>query len=259
MQTQGAKETTTNTESPLESLLAKPLDFVRVGSSGTFEVETLDGLQRLAKMYMAAGLCDGLIRGSQSDKEALARVTIALSYGRQLGFTDVQSLSCIAVINGRPCLYGDGPLALVLRSGKLESKEEFFEGEGKSRVAVCRLKRRGVDGVHERRFGEADRAKAGINNPTYAKYPDRMFQMRARGFALRDLFADCLMGVAIAEEMEDQQVAENAQAARSLGASIAERAKAGTDAGTPEVAPEDAPAPKVLSDDDKKFVEELGL
>ena len=47
--------------------------------------------------------------------------------------------------------------------------------------------------------------KTGRNGaPTpWVTYPDRMLQMRARGFALRDVFADALRGVITAEEAQD--------------------------------------------------------
>ena len=62
---------------------------------------------------------------------------------------------------------------------------------------------------------------AGKQGP-WTQYPKRMRQMRARAFALRDVFADILKGMPIAEELQDYPVsdrpASGAQAMEALPA-----------------------------------------
>lgn len=234
---------------PLDEILARPLNFVGVAANGVFQVDSLEGLERLALVYIAAGYADNLLRGCQDKSQAKARVMIALSFGRQIGLSDIQTLNCVAVINGKPCLFGDGPLALVLARGHLEEIEEFFEGDGESRVAVCRVKRKGLS-IHERRFGAKDKKRAGISNPTYDKYADRMYQFRARGFALRDRFADDLMGVAIKEEIEDQNEEAQSEATSTLIDRIDRAAK--------QTAAEPEPASETMTQDQAAFVESVG-
>jgi hypothetical protein len=53
------------------------------------------------------------------------------------------------------------------------------------------------------RFGADDAKRAGLAGDVWAKYPDRMLQNRARAFALRDQFADALMGIGMVEEYDD--------------------------------------------------------
>ena len=66
--------------------------------------------------------------------------------------------------------------------------------------------------MHERKFSVADAKKAhlwGRRGP-WENYPERMLQMRARGFALRDSFPDALKGVITVEEAQDfPEVMEN--------------------------------------------------
>jgi hypothetical protein len=50
---------------------------------------------------------------------------------------------------------------------------------------------------------DAKRAKLWFKAGPWTTYPDRMLQMRARGFAIRDTFPDALRGVIIAEEAQD--------------------------------------------------------
>ena len=60
----------------------------------------------------------------------------------------MQGLQYIAVINGKPSMYGDGLLAVVRASGKLEDiKEELSEytvGGQKKLLATCTVYRRGM-------------------------------------------------------------------------------------------------------------------
>ena len=50
---------------------------------------------------------------------------------------------------------------------------------------------------------DAKRAKLWFKAGPWTTYPDRMPQMRARGFAIRDTFPDALRGVITAEEAQD--------------------------------------------------------
>lgn len=137
-------------------------------------------------------------------KQKPANVFIAIQMGAEIGLSPMQAIQNIAVINGRPSLWGDAALAVVQAHKDYEWHKEYFEGEAESRAAVCEIKRRGSD-VHKVRFGVKDARTArlfGKEGP-WTNYPDRMMQMRARGFAIRDKFADALRGVNIAEEAMD--------------------------------------------------------
>jgi hypothetical protein len=117
----------------------------------------------------------------------------------------MQSLQSIAVVNGRPSVYGDTALAVCKGSPVCEWVRETIEGEGEHMVAVCQAKRRGDAQPVESRFGVAEAKKAGLwgKGGPWTQYPRRMLQMRARGFALRDAFPDVLRGLVTAEEAAD--------------------------------------------------------
>jgi len=125
---------------------------------------------------------------------------IAMQWGAELGLKPLQALQNLAVINGRPSLWGDAVLALVLSSPACEYVRESDDGE----TATCRVKRRG-DAEHVVTFSMGDAKTAGLvgKQGPWTQYPKRMRQMRARAFALRDKFADVLKGIAIAEEQVD--------------------------------------------------------
>lgn len=130
---------------------------------------------------------------------------LAIQHGAELGLSPMQSLQSIAVVNGRPSVYGDTALAVCKGSAVCEWVRETIEGDGESMVAVCQAKRRGDAQPVESRFGVADAKKAGLwgKQGPWTQYARRMLQMRARGFALRDAFPDVLRGLVTAEEAAD--------------------------------------------------------
>ncbi len=133
-------------------------------------------------------------------------IFIAMAMGYQLGFSVEQSLQDIAVINGRPCLWGDGLLALVLSHPDLESIQEhqMFDDRGNIIGCRCIIKRRNHP-EHTEIFTVDDAKKANLwgKQGPWSQYPTRMLKLRARSFAVRDKFADALRGIKVAEEVQD--------------------------------------------------------
>jgi len=134
-------------------------------------------------------------------------ILVCVQWGMEMGLAPMQALQNIAVINGKPSVYGDALMALVQASPVCEDIEEFFEHEGTlNPVAVCVAKRKGRKPVTAR-FSVEDAKRAGLwaKQGPWTAYPKRMMQMRARGFALRDAFPDVLKGMITAEEAQDYQ------------------------------------------------------
>lgn len=133
-----------------------------------------------------------------------ANVVVAIQWGYEIGLHPMQALQNIAVINGRPSVWGDAAKALVESSRLCEYIEETLEGAGDALKAVCVTKRRGRPNAHRVEFSVADAKQAGLwGQNTWAKYPKRMLQMRARGFCLRDVYPDVLKGLITTEEAMD--------------------------------------------------------
>jgi hypothetical protein len=132
-------------------------------------------------------------------------ILVCVQWGYEMGLAPMQALQNIAVINGKPSVYGDAMMALVQASAVCEDVEEFFEGEDTPNpVAVCVAKRKNRKPVIAK-FSLEDAKRAGLwgKQGPWSAYPKRMMQMRARGFALRDAFPDVLKGLISAEEAAD--------------------------------------------------------
>lgn len=155
---------------------------------------------------------------------------IAIMHGLELGLSPLSALQRIAVINGRPTIWGDGALAVVKASGLCEAIEEWIEGDKpETWNAVCNVIRRGDIIPVERRFTveDAKRAKLWGKPGPWSDYPKRMLQMRARAFALRDAFPDVLGGLYLTEEwITDRESAIEAPSAGSAATLAGQAQKA---------------------------------
>lgn len=134
-------------------------------------------------------------------------ILVAVQMGAELGLKPIQALQNIAVINGKPSVYGDALLALVQAHPSFEDIKEWYDE--KTNTAFCRVKRKNQT-EHTVSFSIEDAKKAGLwgKSGPWTQYPKRMMQMRARGFALRDKFADALGGLITVEEAQDYQVVD---------------------------------------------------
>lgn len=135
-------------------------------------------------------------------------IFVAMAYGYQLGFPIEQALQDIAVVNGRPCLWGDGLLAVVLsHPDYVKHTEVPIYQDSKSNECIgytFTIWRKGHE-PHSVTFTKEDAITAKLwGQNTWAKYPTRMMQLRARAFACRDKFADALRGIRTAELERDE-------------------------------------------------------
>lgn len=125
--------------------------------------------------------------------------------GYQMGISPEQAMQCIAIINGRPTMWGDEMLALCMSHPDFEDITEVpIDREGSVIGYTCTIKRRGMTPTVN--IFTLDMAKkAGLLGKAgpWTQYPERMLKLRARGFALRDTFPDALKGIKSREEVED--------------------------------------------------------
>jgi hypothetical protein len=164
-----------------------------------FAPATLTEAIQFSDMLASSSMVPKAYQGKPQD------ILVCVQWGYEMGLAPMQALQNIAVINGKPSVYGDAAMALVQASSVCEDVEEYFEGEGTPNpVAVCVAKRKGRKPVTAK-FSVEDAKRAGLwgKGGPWSAYPKRMMQMRARGFALRDAFPDVLKGLITAEEAQD--------------------------------------------------------
>ncbi len=176
---------------------------VVLGDGGRVQFRSLAAMMEFGAVVARSGFAP---KGMEKP-EAIA---IAVQHGAELGLMPMQALQSIAVVNGRPAIYGDAALALVRGCGLCESYEQSLVGEGDKRRAVVTSLRKGAKKPLVTEFGVDDAKRAGLWGKAgpWTQYPDRMLVFRARGFNLRDNFGDVLKGLQTAEELRDQRTSE---------------------------------------------------
>lgn len=129
-------------------------------------------------------------------------ILIAVQMGAEIGLKPLQALQNIATINGKPSVFGDAALALVKAHPSCEDIIETFDAE--KIEATCIAKRKGqTDVIQTFDKAKATKAKLWEKVGPWTDYPERMLQMRARSYALRDQFPDVLQGLILTEEAQD--------------------------------------------------------
>lgn len=161
---------------------------------------------RAARWELAQAIVSA--RMAPSGMESAQKVMIAMEAGVELGIPAMASIQSIAIIKGRPCLWGDALIGVVRSSPLCLYVKEWIEGDSDKMIAYCETHRRNEKDPVCRSFSVFDAQRAGLwktkecDSPWW-KYPKRMLQMRARAWCLRDVYADILKGVQIREEVED--------------------------------------------------------
>jgi hypothetical protein len=198
--------------SPTQSQTTK--EVASIGTIGTDEsgalvAKTFEERWRMARVIAASGLVP---QGLNTPEKVFTALQFAHELGLKGGYT---ALGNIYVVNGKPSLWGELPLILARKSGKLASiKEWVFDANGKEICpenhnlkaeidgAACKTVRKDGDATSELTtwitVDEAKKAKL-WDKAIWKNYPRRMLQCRARAQNLKDGFGDALNGSAIAE------------------------------------------------------------
>jgi hypothetical protein len=186
----------------LSQFTEKPMELTRGQSrldDSLFSKELAPHYMQLASKLASSELVPKSFRGKPQD------LFICWAMGYQVGLSPEQSMQCIAVINGKPAMWGDDMLALCMaHKDFVDIIEEPILKDSKTFGFRCIVKRRGrADKISEFTLENAKTAGLLSKGGVWTQYPERMLKFRARGFCLRDAFPDALKGIKPREEVED--------------------------------------------------------
>lgn len=194
------------------------------GSLRAIYPQSVEDAYRLAKMAFQAGLLLPMKKGygenavTEEPDAVLARGTMLVMQGMEIGVPPMQSLQLLAMINGRITAHSEAIPGLLLAHGC--TIKETWSGEPMADDYGCTiaLTRPGGD-TYAYTFTVRDAKQAGLwdqtptkpgyqgktkpNDSAWYRYPKRMLKARALGFAAKDGGADFLRGIAFREEIED--------------------------------------------------------
>lgn len=184
-----------------------------------------DGLRKAA-MATARNL-----GGPENYQRALqATLYAACEMATALNLSPIIALQYMAVVNGRICLYSDAPMAMVLRTGKVEGRDHRLvnlEGLYALRTSKIESVAAAATDRHQLRagcnasyrafvasikrggqwfteiFDTEDARRAGLLNKAgpWRQYPQRMMKFRAETYLARNVFPDAMCGLYTEDEV----------------------------------------------------------
>lgn len=215
------------------SALAMPVG----GSLASIVPRNLDDVARLAKMAVMGGILKPIHwkkrvkndegrwiddEGEEDYDTVLARGSMIIMQGLEIGVPPMQALQLMAMINGRIVAHSELVPGILWAHGF--DIEQWMTGAPYEDdwTAHCRIKRPNGK-IVERSFSVAQAKRAGLwspepkltrkgrDNSTYTvdndspwyRYPDRMLPARALGFCVKDGGSDAMRGMMVREEAED--------------------------------------------------------
>lgn len=168
-----------------------------------FSPQNLNEALTISKQLATSDLCPKSFGGKPEN------VLAAIMMGHELGFGVMQSLSNIAVVNGRASVWGEAVSALILNSGVCEYLLDSVTGEGDKLAVTIKTKRKGMP-EYVYTYSWADAVKAGLSGKdTYQKNPKDMLYWKCLGRVSKRNYADVLKGIAIRENMDEPMETES--------------------------------------------------
>lgn len=200
------QQTSTHAAAPAQVPAQRP-DKILAGDGG-LALTSIEDYWRFSTAVLKSGL-------APKGMDSVESIVVAIQMGAELGLKPMASLQNVAVINGRPSVWGDAMLAVCRASGVFDESvfderiEHRIDKEG-GMTAVCTVRRlpNGKPVTREFTMLDAATAKLTTKDGPWKQYTKRMLQMRARSWALRDAFSDVLKGIPIAEEVMGSEVIE---------------------------------------------------
>lgn len=162
-------------------------------------LRSMDDLGRWCQTVAKSGLAP---RGLDTPE----KVAVAVQTGMEAGLTPMAALRSVVVINGLPSWKGEAALALIRNAGICSRPPTVgVRGEGDGREGYVTFQRSDMAAPVEVTFSvtDAKRAKLWGKSGPWTDYAEDMLTWRAVGRASKRYFGDVLMGLSIAEEVQD--------------------------------------------------------
>lgn len=198
------------------------------GSLAAIVPQTIEDAYRLSTMAFKSGMLKPLKSGygenavEEPPEATLARGTMIIMQGMEIGVPPMQSIQLLAMINGRITAHSEAVPGILLSKGfKIK---ESWSGEPMSDDWTCTVELTRPDGERfSSSFSVRDAKQAKLwdqrakiqkkgrggstyeadNDSAWYRYPKRMLKARALGFVGKDGGADALRGIMVREEADD--------------------------------------------------------
>lgn len=191
--------------------------------------QSIEEVYRLAKMALTSGMLKPVKKGygnnamAEDPEATLARGTMIIMQGMEIGLPPMQSLQLLAMINGRIVAHSEAVPGLLLANGfkikDYSSGQEMLDDwtfyteltrpDGSKHIGSFSVKDAKQAGLWDQSPTKTSFGETKPNDSAWYRYPKRMLKARALGFAAKDGGADALRGIQVREEAEDMMRVEN--------------------------------------------------
>lgn len=173
----------------------------------------IDATWRRCKALAMSPLIPTSFLGSKqrkfSPEEIAGNLFLAIGYGHEVGLSPSQAIQSVAVIHGKTSIYGDALIAVLRGSGLFVGKGWKESWDEKNKTFSCTMERQGGEKrVVKYSYAKADKLGLPSKNALYRQDPETMLKWRARHECARELFADVLRGLTVAEVAQDDALIE---------------------------------------------------
>jgi hypothetical protein len=126
-------------------------------------------------------------------------VAAVILTGKEVGLDPMAALRSVAMIKGTPTFKAEALRGLVISKG-----HELWLEDSTTTRAIAAGRRHGSERVGRVTWTMDDAKRAGIGGqPNYQRYPREMLVARATAALARQMFADVVMGLVAAEELDE--------------------------------------------------------
>lgn len=203
-------------------------------------ISDFDAAWRIAVALSQSNLMPEALRGKTSD------VFVTMMWGRDLGFSPMQAVQAIYVVNGRPMLGYQGWLAVTRRAGH---KVRVIEHDDQHCIVEI-IRKDDPDVPVRQEFTIEDATRAGLAaKDIWKKYPRNMLLGRAVANACRIACPEVALGIGTEDE-GDGPAAHSVSLADAAAAREAAIEDAKSNTATPVVDPDADIEDAVIVDDD---------
>lgn len=186
--------------------------------------QSFEDAVRFARMAVSSGVLKRQKTGfgqnaiEEPEDATLARGTMLVLQGMEVGLPPMQALQLMALINGRITAHSEAVPGILLAHG-FKIKERWT-GTPMADDWTCFIELTRPNGdKHEGGFSVADAKQAKLwdqsptksgyegktkpNDSAWFRFPKRMIKARALGFVAKDFAGDALKGIQVREEADD--------------------------------------------------------
>jgi len=169
--------------------------------------QSLAEVRQLAEIISRSGAAPKSYRADNGAGPVdIDMVCAAILVGLEVGLAPMAALTGIVMLDDGPVIWGDARDGLVAASGLLvDMKEEMtVDDNGLFLSATCTVWRKDRPTPVTQTVTRSQAELAGwLENDVWQTNPNRMAQMRAKGWANRDAFPDVLKGLRVHDEASD--------------------------------------------------------